>query len=53
MVKDAETLELKPEINNGQIPMNTSILGAIYVDLRHLHTAQTKETKFKYRLFSA
>jgi len=53
MVKDADTFELKPEINNGQISMTTSILGAIFIDLRQLHIAKKKEIRLKYRLFSS
>lgn len=51
MVKDHETLELKPEIKNNQIVSTSSILGATYIDLRKLHSSSKKEEHLKYLLF--
>jgi hypothetical protein len=53
MIKDPETLELKPEIKDNQVVPVDSVLGAVRIDLRTLHLNKNKEVAFKYRLFSA
>lgn len=42
MIKDTETLELKPEIKDNQVITVESILGGVRIDLRSLHLIKNK-----------
>lgn len=42
MIKDHETLEVKPEIKDNQVSSVVSILGGTYIDLRKLHSSTKK-----------
>ena len=44
-------MELKPELKDGSVVINTSILGSTVVDLRKLHPLSKKELKTKLYLF--
>jgi hypothetical protein len=53
MLKDPETFELKPEIKDGLLSTNVTVLGATHIDLRRLHLSNKKEEKMKFFLFNA
>ena len=51
MIKDQETLEQKPELEEGQPVMVENTLGGFHIDFRSFHSLKKKIMSFKYRLF--